>query len=491
MHHDKIATTTTASGQPPRPTDRIGPILFLRETTSERLHLGALFVVPSGKKPPVVQVSGQTIAKTCLYRQHETEVLRYDFALPLEQGGEYAVDGDLFQVVGVPASDLQLAYVSCNGQEHGDYERPTQERNAMWRRLAEQHATTPLSLLLHGGDQLYADEMLRTHSLLESWSGGRSEGLSPDANVAEVEASLRDYLFRCYSHLYQQPDPAYLLAHVPSLCMWDDHDICDGWGSLPADRLDSPVGRTVFRVAREFFLLFQMGTAPDALPAILADRDGSTLTWHVDLPGLDVVALDLRSERRPDRVLGEAGWKAARDVFESARQPRVLLMSSVPLLGPRLSLVETAMRLLPGLQKYEDDLRDQWQSHAHREEWRRMLRQVLDLHQSKQSTVTVLSGEIHLATRGTMAARTQPVHQLIASGIAHPPPTPWYGRILGSLARLGEAPLEEHPIALHPLPGRTETYTSQRNFLMLARRDRQWVAWWELEDSGATETLAL
>jgi hypothetical protein len=273
--------------------------------------------------------------------------------------------------------------------------------------------------------------------------------------------------------------------------MWDDHDICDGWGSLPADWLDSPVGKTVFRVAREFFLLFQMGTTVDALPSIISDRTGSTLTWQVKLPGLDLVALDLRSERRPDRVLGEAGWNVAGEVFESVGQPQVLLMSSVPLLGPRLSLVETAMRLLPGLQKYEDDLRDQWQSHAHRDEWRRMLRQVLDLHQSKQSNVTVLSGEIHLATRGTMAASTGPVHQLIASGIAHPAPNPWYGRILGSLAKLGEAPLEEHPIALHPLPGRAETYTSQRNFLMLARCDRQWTAWWELEQSGKTETLVL
>lgn len=215
MHHDKSETT----GQPPLASVRIGPILFLRETTADQVHLGALFVVPSGKKPPVVQVSGETITNTCIYRQHQMEVLRYDFGLPLEQGGQYVVDGDSFQVVGIPASDLQLAFVSCNGQEHGDYERPIQERNAMWRRLADQHATTPLSLLLHGGDQLYADEMLRTHPLLESWVAGGAEGLSSDANVAEVEESLRDYLFRCYSYLYQQPEPAHLLARVPSLCM--------------------------------------------------------------------------------------------------------------------------------------------------------------------------------------------------------------------------------------------------------------------------------
>ena len=38
------------------------------------------------------------------------------------------------------------------------------------------------------------------------------------------------------------------------------------------------------------------------------------------------------------------------------------------------------LRWVPGAQKYEDDLRDQWQSHAHREEWRRVLRDILDIH---------------------------------------------------------------------------------------------------------------
>ncbi|MCF6916433.1 hypothetical protein L4M18_29165, partial [Klebsiella pneumoniae] len=57
------------------------------------------------------------------------------------------------------------------------------------------------------------------------------------------------------------------------------------------------------------------------------------------------------------------------------REPvaRTMLLSSVPLLGPRLSLLETIMVAIPGMMKYEDDLRDQWQSRAHRTEWRRIL----------------------------------------------------------------------------------------------------------------------
>ncbi|MDZ7811437.1 MAG: hypothetical protein U5L11_17070 [Arhodomonas sp.] len=63
------------------------------------------------------------------------------------------------------------------------------------------------------------------------------------------------------------------------------------------------------------------------------------------------------------------------------------------------------MHVTPGAQKYEDDLRDQWQSRWHRDEWRRFLRLLLDTHERTEGALTVLSGEIHLATRGTLATR--------------------------------------------------------------------------------------
>src|SRR3546814_6299998 len=87
---------------------------------------------------------------------------------------------------------------------------------------------------------------------------------------------------------------AWMVARVPTLAMWDDHDICDGWGSLPHERMDSPLGRSLFEVAREFFLLFQQGVAADDYPPAFADRSGGSLGWHLRLPGLDIIAPDLR-----------------------------------------------------------------------------------------------------------------------------------------------------------------------------------------------------
>ncbi len=99
------------------------------------------------------------------------------------------------------------------------------------------------------------------------------------------------------------------------------------------------------------------------------------------MPSVLVVAPDLRSEREPQRVMGPAGWKAFETGLAMADERHVFLLSSVPILGPRLSWVEAAMRWLPGLQKYEDDRRDQWQSRFHREEWCRALRMLLERHE--------------------------------------------------------------------------------------------------------------
>ena len=196
-----------------------------------------------------------------------------------------------------------------------------------------------------------------------------------------------------------QPEFAWLAARIPSLAMWDDHDISDGWGSYPDPVLDSEVGRCIFSAARESFILFQLGAAPGELPDRCLDRAGKSLSWSVQLPGLQIVAPDLRSERRRDRVMGKSGWDAFRTALGETGRRRVLVLSSVPALGPRLAIVERIMYLTPSWEEYQDDLNDQWQSIRHKEEWRSFLRDAIALHERDGIRVTFLSGEIHLATR--------------------------------------------------------------------------------------------
>jgi hypothetical protein len=469
----------------------VGPILFLDDIADGRMVLSALVIAARGERVPPVETSDGKARFDLLAEYDRVTVWRARFRLGADRGSEYRWNGTRYEVASDLTRDLRFAYVSCNGEETGDMEREGSERNAMWDRLRQEHQRRPFALMLHGGDQVYADEVTEGHALSHDWP----ERLPRDparADLDDLGHHLRERFVERYVALYAAPEFAWLAARVPSLMQWDDHDICDGWGSLKRSRTYSPVGQTLFTVARDSALVFQHAATDGDLPARFADRAGRHLGWAVHGPEFRILAPDLRSERTRRQIMGPGGWAMLEAEAGLRVQGHTLLMSSVPLLGPRLSLLETIMVLIPRMQKYEDDLRDQWQSRAHRDEWRRMLRLVRDLARRDGRDITAISGEIHLATRAVMELGDGlHLNQLVASGVAHRAPPKAWARFLGALAWLGEDPLPEHPIRVACLPGHTRRYIAERNSLILERRNRRWSARWDLEDSGLTDAMEI
>ena len=464
----------------------IGPILVLDGIAGDDMHLSALFVGPLGDVPPPIDPGGGEVPASILLTCGPHALWRARFEVPAYGASSYSWNGDRYDLAGL-GDDLRLAFVSCNGEETGDLDREGSERNAMWARLAARHEAAPFALLLHGGDQIYADEATAGHTLSADWPDEVPPNPSA-ADLGDLRRHLREAFFARYAAVYASPEMAWLCARVPSLMQWDDHDICDGWGSLRRSRTEGPVGQAIFEVAREMALGFQHAARDGDLPARFADPKGAHLGWRVEAPGLRLLAPDLRSERTRRRIMGAGGWSMMDAAGGFAG--RTLLMSSVPLLGPRLSLLERVMRLHPRMMSYEDDLRDQWQSRAHRTEWRRMLALLRDMEPSGADGITVLSGEIHLAARATMALGDGRIlHQLTASGISHRAPPRSWARFLGALSRLGDAPLAGCPIRMKRLPGQRGLFVAERNFLVLARLDDVWTAEWDLEVSGRTAPL--
>jgi hypothetical protein len=474
------------AGRPP-----IGPVLFLDDLVDGQLRLSALFISARGKTVPPVELPDGKVRPVPLAHYDRATVWRARFALPADRASEYRWKGTTCEVAGDLTGDLRLAYVSCNGEEVGDMDREGSERNAMWARLRDEHRRRPFALMLHGGDQIYADEVTLGHELSHDWPARIPRAPSRGA-LDDLGRHLRERFLERYTALYAAPHFAWLAARVPSLMQWDDHDICDGWGSLHRSRTNSAVGRTLFAVARESFLVFQQATTDGDLPTRFQDPEGQHLGWTVHGPDLRIIAPDLRSERTRRRIMGQGGWAMMEREAQRNLRGQTLLMSSVPLLGPRLSLLEALMVLIPRMQEYEDDLRDQWQSRAHRDEWRRMLRLVRHLARRDGHDITAVSGEIHLATRAVMELRDGlHLNQLVASGIAHRAPPSGWARFLGALSWLGEDPLPGQPIRVERLPGQRRRYIAERNYLVLEREAGDWSARWDLEASGMTGALGL
>jgi hypothetical protein len=146
----------------------------------------------------------------------------------------------------------------------------------------------------------------------------------------------------------------------------------------------------------------------------------------------------------------------------------VLVMSSVPLVNADLSWPERVLVAIPGHMDLEDDLRDQWQSYTHRDEWRRMLALLTAFAARTGARVTSLSGEIHLGALGLVegpgGAR---VHQLTSSGIVHGPPPAPVAAAYELLGRHTSALGPDLTARLLPIPGHGGRYLRERNWLAL------------------------
>jgi PhoD related phosphatase len=450
----------------------LGPVLCFRGTRGRSYDLCALVGVASKDEPAPLETDWERVPPRRLAGRRGRSLWRYDFSLPLDdrdRAREYRIGRQSWRVH-LPAvgGSLRLAFTACNGSEKGNTWDALPERNERWLHLAAEHASKPFHLLLQGGDQLYADPIWHEVPALAQWKRTpwwRRRKARFSAAMAEAVAN--DY-FQRYCWLWGQPQLAPILASVPSLMMWDDHDIFDGWGSWAARWQECDVFQGIWAVAREHFALFQLAARPDDLPHGFSDRRGGHFGWAHRIGDVGILAPDLRSERSRRRVMGEVGWRAFTANLESMAACRhVVLLSSMPLVNPHLIPLERLFNLLPGHQTWQDDLVDQWPSVAHWEEWSRLLRQLVEFSARTGARITSLSGEIHLGALGAIESGGTRIYQLTSSGIVHPPPP---ARIVNVLEWIGTGVTSVAPdltVRLLPLPGLGRRFLRARNWLEL------------------------
>src|SRR5215208_565343 len=163
----------------------------------------------------------------------------------------------------VPANGRppRIAYASCAGFSSLKELKAVKDKNAMWKTLAAQHQSRPFQLMISGGDQIYADLVWDVVRPLRSWLEERFdvfEDWEREEFTDEMRAATEDFYFDLYLQRWGQPEIAPVLSQVPSMMMWDDHDIFDGWGSHPQEQQGSPIFEGIFEQAREHFVLFQL-----------------------------------------------------------------------------------------------------------------------------------------------------------------------------------------------------------------------------------------
>lgn len=476
----------------------MGPVLGFRGTRSGRWEIGALVVI-EGEEPPRLDWrrgdGGGTASPRRLGGHRGRSVWRYDLAFDRwneESAVLYELAGEAFAfTVPAAAQTPRMAFTSCNGFSSLKLLKSVADKNALWKVMAGRHAAAPYHLLLMGGDQVYADEMWETVEPLKRWSELPADRALRASFNAALAAKVRDFYFDLYPRRWSQPEIRAMLASVPTLMMWDDHDIFDGWGSYPPERQGCPVFQGIFALAREHFRLFQRQEDGAAPPPGALFPEGA-FTVGCTFGDLALLALDLRSERTVEQVLSPAHWQAVYAWIDSLtganRCRHLLVMSSIPVVHPGFGLVESCLGAMPGQQEIEDDLRDHWCSRPHRAERLRLIHRLLAFGEREGSRVTIVSGDVHVGALGILQSTRSPadgnamvINQLTSSGIVHPAPPGLMLFALDHLFKKTEEVDRGITAEMARFPGTDRCYLGARNWLSLepdtSPQGRLWANW--------------
>jgi PhoD related phosphatase len=504
---------------------KLGPMLKFLGCVDNNWLLSIMVVADAADPSPSLVLSKQAAnppQKLCDLSHTKMTAWRWECKIPLKAAAqiiEYQLNGASFALQ-IPAKNKMpsIAYASCNGFSDPKLMKQVTSKNALWSRMNRLHLGEdkvrerrfgPWNLLLMGGDQVYSDAMWQIVPELKTWVALDWPQRAKRAFNQTMRTQVERFFEELYISRWSQPEVAAMLASIPSIMMWDDHDIFDGWGSYSYEQHHCPVYQGIFEVAKTYFGLFQQQSIKQAPAAILPDQ--AAFNQSYSLGDLSILVLDMRSERQPhtpdaandkyipDQILSEKSWNAIYKWLDAQTCKHLLVMSSIPVVHPTFGLLEKMLGFLPGQQGLEDDLRDHWTSSPHLQERLRMVHRLLRFSADKKCRVTLLSGDVHVAAVGVIESDRNDVppnarvmNQLTSSGIVHPAPPAMVRYFLEQACKNIETIDRGVTAAMYEFPATTRRLIGARNFLTIEPddKDRLWANWWvENEADPTTKTI--
>ena len=399
-----------------------------------------------------------------------------------------------------PEEKPKMAYASCNGFSDFKLMTSTDQPYRLWQTMRDEHAEAPFSLLLLGGDQVYADSIWTQLTALKQWNElGRAEKVKRKASKA-LKAQIDRFFSELYVDRWNVAPVASMLASIPSLMMWDDHDIFDGWGSYPADLQNCDTYQAIFAAAKKHFALLQVRGLENR--TLLASEPRSHFSAALKFRGYTILALDNRAERTLHQVMSKTQWRDITDYLDQQCQSGdLLLLSAVPVVYRDFSFTERMVDATPWEEELTDDLKDHWRAKEHQGERLKLIMRLLAnakvrcANSQGSARTVILSGDVHIGclgvvrdTAGLISTGLQStgqhptsIHQVVSSAIVHPAPT--YLEWLGILALTNDDTEyldETRTISAEMLkPHGAAKYIRARNFVtLLAGTDHKlWVNW--------------
>lgn len=457
---------------------------------SFQIHNYSVPIAPNHQKPSPPIASGSVEGELIL-SEYGKSFWRFPLQFQLNDVHElqvtYTVNvdaalGDFY----LPARSqtMNSVFHSCNGFSLGV--DPDDFHGCLWRDVLRHHQAQHFHVMLGGGDQIYCDMVKEVCEPIHAWAQEKHHHRKKNIILSDSDRQQTQIFFLHHYIAWfgygwwkgpkghcLKPDFPKALATIPSINIFDDHDIIDGFGSYVDSTMNSSVFSGIGQIAFKYYMLFQHHTHPDEDPAlepswISNPRPGP----YIQQPSRSVYArlgrsvsflgLDCRSERRLDQIVYPDTYKLVfnrlRTELNADKQIKhLLVMMGVPIAYPRLVwleslltskimspvkalarrgiVAESSLNEFDGAVEILDDLNDHWCAKYHKAERNQL---VLDLQQLAKETsvrITILAGDVHLAAMGRfysspatgLTSTPESDHRLmlnvISSAITNTPPS--------------------------------------------------------------------
>ncbi|XP_077863583.1 uncharacterized protein LOC144347783 [Saccoglossus kowalevskii] len=409
---------------------------------------------------------------------------RYDWSVPRHKTQEvecmYTLPDNRTYTCVVPAINAPPRFALLSNSDMSSQTEKMKyigQVNTMWRHLRKEHEKTPFHLLIMAGDQVYGDEIVTKMPSLIEWANTSKCDRTKADFTDEMEKECHEFYFNLYYARWREPEPAWVYARIPSLMMWDDHDVIVGYGCM----VSCPVIDGMYEIARKYFILFQLrglredkdwnrydggvefSTESGLVPAAdlvwvgfkfgSVDHSSCRTVWvHPDSRNKDrnkyislsyvvkfgdsvFLFLDGRSERTSRHILSARSWKEISQILKKIhRVKHLFVVACVPPIFTSTSLLPSAGNVLPWRKEWEKDHADSWDAMANFQVERIRLFTILaDFSLKKQTRVSILSGDVHAACWGKLHTETGVVINMPTSSPMVDRPLSLLGTMIGKL----------------------------------------------------------
>jgi alkaline phosphatase D len=263
------------------------------------------------------------------------------------------------------------------------------------------------AFMILAGDQIYSDEI--------DPISVRTDLVQDPEDPPPLDQVINAYR-RIYRGYYAHPGYKHLREQIPTMCIWDDHDIFDNWGS----RLhESALDRQMFKAATHTYLEYQHLRNPGT------EHRDPPFHFTFQYGDIGFFVLDVRGKRDyvENCILGPEQWDALENYLTSQEAQSIetlFIVSTIP-------VAHTARWMGLAFSSRDwgvaDAVRDRWTSSQFLEQRTRLTNLLFDWQTAvPRRQVVILSGDVHVASAVTITRRNKPgvIQQFISSAITTP-----------------------------------------------------------------------